>query len=226
MNRQWQRPAGGFARRSALAVLAAAFLVGGGSAAFAKLPPTISLSPNSGTPGTVVTVRGKGFCDAAGCSAVSILFAGTPAADGIAVGRDGTFRGTFRVPGGGVVGQTNVTATQTEQDGYEIVAHATFDLVFGKGEEAEVQADINDIAAQPPGSPLPEKALRGVPLESAAASLRGEEPPPSPSPGASRPDSTVAAARRAAADWWWLLMLAGIPAALAIRYAVRSALKR
>lgn len=204
------RPAGGFARPAGLAcALLMAGVVGAGGAAAAP-PPAIALSPTSGTPGSTVAIRGTGFCGTRDCSPVSVLFAGAPAADGIAVGRDGTFRGTFRVPGGGVVGATNVTAVQTRGDGYEVRAFATYDLVFGIGEEAELQAEINDLAAQPPGSAAPERPLRGVPLESAAAALRGETA--SAAPAADRPESRLVTARRVVTGRWWPAWLA-IPVA-------------
>lgn len=212
-------PAGRFARRSGLVGVLVLAALGGIQAAEAKPPPAIVLTPGNGTPGSVVSIRGSGFCETPRCSAVRVLFAGVPAADGIAVRQDGTFRGRFKVPGGGVVGATNVTAAQTRPDGYEVTAHGTFDLVFGIGEQAEVQSYVNDLLALPSGAPIPERSRRGVPLASFAP--EASDAPSAASPPRDEPGSALATARRAVTRGWWLA-----PVALVLGGATWAALRR
>jgi hypothetical protein len=200
------------------ALVALGFAGGPASAA----TPAITLNPGSGTPGSTVAIRGSGFCGTAGCSTVSVFFAGMPAASGLRVAANGTFAGSFRVPGGGTAGTQNVAATQTLADGNELRAFAHYELIFGKGEEAERQAEANDLAAKSPDALVSEGQPHGVPLASFAAGSTAPGAPAgsslsSPPAGAAAGEPARSASRlpllalcgvlaggAATALWWWL----------------------
>lgn len=174
-----------------LVLVLAGMAVAPGNAAAAG--PAIVLDPTSGTPGSVVRISGSGFCGRPACKPVEVLFSGIPVASGIAVAADGAFRGSFRVPGGGTRGPANVAAVQSREDGYELRAFQSFDVIFGKGEEAEQQAEIRDLVARPSGEP----PLRGQPLASflAAAGVTATPAPnPSLTPSASSSSGSFGAA--------------------------------
>ncbi len=207
------RPTGGLAPRpparwAALCALVA--LVGWAPGASAS--PVIRVDPASGSPGSVVTVHGSGFCGTAGCGAVEVLYSGQLAATGVRVAPDGTFRGTFRVPGGGVPGPQHITATQRLADGNELRAFASYDLVLSKGEEAERQAEANDLQGKSPDALVSEGQAHGVPLASYAASVAPSSG--APAAGAGDPVAYQKSPSRLPQAVAALVVLAGLLAAV------------
>jgi hypothetical protein len=96
--------------------------------AAAVAEPQLTLSPAAGPPGATVTATGSGFC-AAPCPPVDVDFSGVSVATGVAVAANGSFRASFRVPGGTQGGVNTVSATQQTADGRRALeATARFDI--------------------------------------------------------------------------------------------------
>lgn len=87
-----------------------------------KPRPIINLLRTEGRPGGVVSVEGSGFCTTNGCSPVTILINGLPAASGVVVGEDGTFAADALVPAVEAAGAITVVALQSNGAGDELRA--------------------------------------------------------------------------------------------------------
>jgi hypothetical protein len=79
--------------------------------------PVIDVSPMEGRPGSTVSVAGRGFCGAAGCSPVSVLINGFIAAPDVPVQSDGTFAIDALVPAVDAARDIAVVALQTDAAG-------------------------------------------------------------------------------------------------------------
>lgn len=84
--------------------------------------PIINLLRTEGRPGGVVSVEGSGFCATNGCSPVTLLINGLPAAAGVVVGEDGTFAADALVPAVEAAGAIKVVALQSNGAGDELRA--------------------------------------------------------------------------------------------------------
>jgi hypothetical protein len=146
--------------------------------------PSLSVSPESGGPGSVVTLVGHGFCARSGCSVVSISMAGRRFAPEQRVSSSGSFRVSVQVSGGYAPGALEVTARQVLDDGNEVAASAEFTYTPSKGEEAEREAETNDQTTHLVNPSAPVGSPKGVPLASYAASF-GAVVPSSPAPSSS-----------------------------------------
>ena len=71
-------------------------ILGANSITVQAATPTITISPTSGLPGTVVTVTGSGF--SANETGVRITFDGSPVTSAVSVDSLGNWSGTFTVP--------------------------------------------------------------------------------------------------------------------------------
>lgn len=186
--------------RSALAggVASAASLALGLSSVEAA-SPSISLSPTTGTPATVVQVKGSGFC-AAPCSAAQIVFQGTPVATDIAVASDGTFTATFQ-PSAGPPGWKTVIGQQRDAQGTWISSTpAAFYLVLAP--PTPTPTSFPHPSSPPPGS----------------SSSPSAQPQPSDTNGQGSPASTGASPAVSASTvaglspWLWLAIAAALAA--------------
>lgn len=179
--------------------------------------PALTVSPESGGPGSVVTLVGHGFCARAGCSVVSVSMAGRRFAPEQRVTSSGSFRVSVQVSGGYASGALEITARQVLDDGNELAASAEFTYTPSKGEEAEREAETNDQTTHLVNPSAPVASPKGVPLASYAASfgatspavasssapsgagVAGGSPPGSGKPGGVHGSTTL-----------WLLALAGV----------------
>jgi hypothetical protein len=132
--------------------------------------PVVTIKPESGGPGTPITLTGTGFCGRAACGAVRITISGRQFAVSHPDG-GGTFKATAQAPGGLTPGEHEVVATQVLDDGNEISAGAPFVYSPSRGEEAEREAESRDAVTNLVNSSAPTPSPRGVSLESAAAAL-------------------------------------------------------
>lgn len=167
--------------------------------------PDIKLNPDSGGPGTPVTITGGGFCGSGGCSPLRLTFSGQPFGADLQPDGDGGFRSTAQAPGGLVPGSHEVIATQTLADGNEVRASAEFTYSPSRGEEAEREAETRDLITNLENPSAPPPKPRGVPLSAIASTPSESQPADSSLPsdgtsatragrGIARPDRTAAAA--------------------------------
>lgn len=174
----------------------AGVLLPAGAAAAAT--PVVTVSPESGGPGTPVTVSGSGFCARSGCAPVRVTISGRQLAADQRPDSAGRFRAKAQAPGGLVPGEHEVVATQTLDDGNEISATASFVYAPSKGEDAEREAESRDAVTNLVNPSAPTAPARGQSLESAAAALTASQ---APRDGASSaPATSAAAAEKAVAD--------------------------
>lgn len=180
--------------------------------------PTLSVSPEAGGPGSVVTLVGHGFCARAGCSVVSVSMAGRRFAPEQRVASSGSFRVSVQVSGGYTSGALEITARQVLDDGNEIAASAEFTYTPSKGEEAEREAETNDQTTHLVNPSAPVAPPKGVPLASYAASFGATVPPavssssaaPSSSTGVAGGPSAAKSGRAHGSTALWLLAVAGV----------------
>jgi hypothetical protein len=179
--------------------------------------PSLTVSPESGGPGSVVTLVGHGFCARSGCSVVSISMAGRRFGPEQRVTSSGSFRVSVQVSGGYASGALEVTAHQVLDDGNELAASAEFTYTPSKGEEAERQAETNDQTTHLVNPSAPVASPKGVPLASYAASF-GAVVPSSAAPSSSASGAVAGAGAASAAEsgglhgstTLWLLAALGV----------------
>jgi hypothetical protein len=143
-------------------------------AAFAPLPAyaagaALAVSPDSGGPGSMVTLTGSGFCSRPGCGKVAVLAAGRPFAPEQAVSPSGGFTVKTQVSGGYTPGTIEIQARQVLDDGGELTASAQFTYAPSKGEEAEREAETRDRINNLANPSAAVASPKGVPLASFAA---------------------------------------------------------
>lgn len=183
--------------------------------------PAVTVSPESGGPGSAVTVSGRGFCARAGCAAVRVTIAGRQFATDQRPDAAGAFRTRTQAPGGLTPGEHDVVATQVLDDGNEISASASFVYSPSRGEAAEREAENRDAVTNLVNTAAPTPAPRGVPLASAIAEIEASASAAadaSRSPASSAPASRAApvAAERSTRPYVpVLLVAAGVAALLA-----------
>jgi hypothetical protein len=86
---------------------------GNSESTFFTITPKITLSRSSGTPGTTVSVTGKGF--AGNSYSISIMFDSTSVNSGISSDSNGNFSGSFSVPSA-TAGNHSVTASDSQSN--------------------------------------------------------------------------------------------------------------
>jgi hypothetical protein len=185
--------------------------------------PKISLAPASGPPGSIVTVNGRDFCRAPGCSGVDIQIYGVPVATAVPVSASGTFTRRVKIPGGPSGGELGVIAVQQLADESEARAFTSFRIVLHDPVSRTTPPPSQRGSAVPPTTPpnrttprTPPTATAGQP--SSVTPLRTEID----ARGASRPSPND----DGPSPWTWLAALTGIAllttgAVLLVRRSVR-----
>src|SRR5207302_7287943 len=106
-----------------LAAAAVAVFAPTGGGVEAAGAPSITITPNSGPPGTTVKVVGQGFCPSPSpCTAITIKVGILPVATDIPVGADGRFTTCVDIPGTVRPPTANVAASQADQNGATVSA--------------------------------------------------------------------------------------------------------
>lgn len=157
--------------RTIVPAVLAALLVLPGSAGAAG--PAVQVAPQSGGPGTPVTVTGSGFCARPGCGAVRITMSGRQFAADQRPDAAGRFRASTRAPGGLEPGEHEIVARQVLDDGNEISASASFVYSPSKGEAAEREAENRDAVNSLVNPTAPTPSPRGGPFGSGVAPTGG-----------------------------------------------------
>ena len=202
------------------------------AAADAAAAPRITVRPTSSPPGRLVTVSGRGFCAAAGCSAVRIFVFGQPVAGGVHVAPGGTFVKRVRVPGVTSPEENGVLASQRLASGAQASAFADFEVVLrfarpastpATTAEAPQRATTATTATPPAVETTPPITRPRTTKPVTERTPTATESTPSPDTGAATATASTAAspvaptrvAAGATADdgagdqWGWLAVLAG-----------------
>lgn len=173
-----------------VSVLLAVAVAALGAVPSALAVPRIALQPTSSSPGRLVTVSGRGFCAAAGCSGVTIQIYGAPVARGVPVSAAGRFVRRVRVPGGPEAGDVGVTAIQHLANGRDATAIAFLTVVLRTQPPATNPGTTVTVTDAPPPT-----TTAGPPSSTATAPPSTNPtpvpPPPTATATATETDSTV-----------------------------------
>lgn len=186
------------------------------SGAHAKAP-VLTVTPDAGGPGTIVTLTGKGFCARPGCSVVSFTLAGRRFAPEQTVPASGELRVRTQVSGGLTSGVLEVEAKQTLEDGNTWSASAWFTYSPSKGEEAEREAETRDLIGNLVDPSAPGVPPKGEPLASFGTSDGATVS--APSSGAEVTFEQASRTDRSGGVRWPLYALAGALVALVVAAA-------
>lgn len=176
--------------------------------------PVVTVTPDSGGPGTIVTLTGKGFCARSGCSVVSLTLAGRRFAPEQTVPASGEFTVRTQVSGGFTSGVLEVDARQTLEDGNTWSASAWFTYSPSKGEEAEREAETRDLIGHLENPSVAVASPKGEPLASFGASAGATIAAPSSGAGADVALEPASRTERSGGVRWPVYVLAGALAAL------------
>jgi len=180
--------------------------------------PAVTVSPESGGPGTPMTITGSGFCGRAACGAVRLTMAGRQVGADQRPDSAGRFTAKTQAPGGLVPGEHEVVAQQVLDDGNEVSATASFVYTPSKGERAEREAETRDQVNNLVDPSAPTASPRGMSLADAAASAGLTSPASTSAPGstpAGAEGGAVAQRSGRSLDMPVLLLVAAGVAALA-----------
>jgi hypothetical protein len=213
-------------RTFVLGLLALSALVAASAAAAA---PRLSVSPTSSPPGRLVTVTGRGFCAAAGCSGVTIEIYGAPVARGVRVSAGGRFVRAVRVPGGPDAGQVGVVATQHLAAGRDARALALLTIVLrtrppstNPGTTVTITTAPEPTTEPAPATTAPATTATTPPVTGPTATQTAPSTAPSPTQSGTTgtaattaPTASTVAAGPVSEDegdgpWLWLAVLAAV----------------
>jgi hypothetical protein len=186
----------------------------------AAVAPQLSVSPQTGSPGTQVTVIGTGFCPTP-CSTVEIDISGRPVLRDVSVGGSGSFRATVSVPANTVAGSSTVYAVQQDSQGNLRQASTRFTITPGGAPSGASNPHYSPSSATPNKTTSSAPSPTGSPTSATPLSPRPSTPDSSRSAFASTAasDSVSAAAGssaghgRGAPGWAWALVAIVIGAA-------------
>ena len=173
----------------------------------------LTVTPPAGSPGTVVTVHGTGFCPPP-CSPVNLLISGRPMGEGHDASSAGSFTAKLLLPGGQVGGDLEIVATQTTPTGAERRASALFTYSPSKGEQTERDAEDKSRLTELVNPSAPTASPRGKPL----SDFVGKATKKAAATHSATPESTSGPSVRPAAQtedarswsWAWWLAAAGL----------------